>query len=205
MIGIVHFGLGNAAAVQNMLAKLGIGAKAMSSPDELRTASKLILPGVGSFDTGISRLQSSGLLPTLRDMVLVRKVPILGVCLGMQLMTRGSAEGVLPGLAWVQADTRRLEPMGMPRLRVPHMGWDVVRPAKQSPLIDDLPEDARFYFLHSYHVVCDDRADSLLKTPFGTADIDSGFQHDNIVGVQFHPEKSHRFGMWLFKSFAERA
>lgn len=205
MIGIVHFGLGNVGAVQNMLTKLGVRAKTISSPDELRTASKLILPGVGSFDTGITRLQSSGLLPTLRDLVLVRKVPILGICLGMQLMTRSSSEGTQPGLAWVHAETRRLDPMGVRGLRVPHMGWDVVRPAKQSPLIDDLPEDARFYFLHSYHVVCDDRADSLLRTPYGKVDIDSGFQHENIVGVQFHPEKSHRFGMWLFKSFAERA
>ena len=205
MIGIVRYGLGNVGAVQNMLAKVGIRVAAMSTPDELRGATKLILPGVGAFDTGISRLHASGLVPVLRELVVEQKKPLLGICLGMHLLTRGSTEGVMPGLGWVRAQTRRLDPGGVPGLRVPHMGWDFVTPAKRSALIEDMPEDARFYFLHSYYVTCDDPADSLLKTPYGITEIDSGFQHENIVGVQFHPEKSHRFGMWLLKRFAECA
>lgn len=205
MIVIVDYRTGNLKSISNMLKKIGVRSAITSSPDDIRQARKLIMPGIGAFDAGMARLMESGLIPVLSEKVLHEKTPLLGICLGMQLMTRGSEEGVLPGLGWIQATTRRFDRAADPELRVPHMGWNVTRPAKESALLRQCPEEARFYFTHSYYVHCENPGDRLLTVRHGGTTFDAGFEHGNLMGVQFHPEKSHRFGMWFLKNFAERS
>jgi len=203
MITIVDYRIGNLNSIGNMLKKIGAPAVVTSSADDLRRAQKLIMPGIGAFDAGMNRLMDSGLIPILTERVMVDKTPTLGICLGMQLMTRGSEEGQLPGLGWIQATTRRFDRTIDPALTIPHMGWNVVKPVKQSRVLDDCPEEPRFYFTHSYYVHCEDPEDRLLSVEHGALSFDAGFEHGNLIGVQFHPEKSHRFGMWFLKNFAE--
>jgi glutamine amidotransferase len=202
-ITIVDYGVGNVGSIQNMLKKVGARSVVASSSDEILRATKLILPGVGAFDAGMDTLARSGLLDSLNRKALEEKTPVLGLCLGMQLMTRGSQEGKLPGLGWVDADTCKFDAAAASGLKVPHMGWNLVAPAKQSPILKGFSPDTRFYFVHSYYVRCDDEADPLLKSAYGGVSFDAAFQHQNLFGVQFHPEKSHRFGMWLLKNFTE--
>jgi imidazole glycerol-phosphate synthase subunit HisH len=202
-ITIVDYGIGNVGSIQNMLKKIGARSVVASSTDQILEAKKLILPGVGAFDAGMSALARSGVVEALNRKALEERIPVLGLCLGMQLMTRGSQEGTLPGLGWVQADTVKFDASASPGMKVPHMGWNLVAPAKESPILKAYPADARFYFVHSYYVRCEDRADPLLKAEYGTTSFDAAFQHKNLLGFQFHPEKSHRYGMWLLKNFAE--
>jgi imidazole glycerol-phosphate synthase subunit HisH len=201
LITIVDYGTSNLGSIQNMIRKIGGRSVVASRPEQLRAADKIIIPGVGAFDAGMRKLTESGMVPVLNRKVLQDQVPVLGVCLGMQLMTRGSHEGELEGLGWVPAFTRRFD--GEAGLRVPHMGWNLVRARKQIPLLASMPAEARFYFAHSYCVACDDPADVLLETDYGPVCFTSGFQRANILGAQFHPEKSHRFGMWLLRNFME--
>jgi imidazole glycerol-phosphate synthase subunit HisH len=203
MITIVDYRTGNLKSISNMLTKIGVPSTIASSADAIRAARKLIMPGIGAFDAGMSRLMESGLIPLLNDKVLVERTPLLGICLGMQLMTRASEEGVLPGLGWIEATTCRFDRAADPTLKVPHMGWNVARPAKDSPLLRNSPGELRFYFTHSYFVRCDHAEDRLLTVRHGDTVFDAGFAHGNMMGVQFHPEKSHRFGMWFLKNFAE--
>jgi glutamine amidotransferase len=202
MIAIVDVGLGNAGSIANMLRVVGAEAVRTADPAVVARAERFILPGVGAFDTGMTRLEASGLLPLLRRRVIEERVPVLGICLGMQLMTRSSGEGRLPGLGWVAADTRRfVAPPGVP-LRIPHMGWNHVDFRPGCALAAGMPPEPRFYFVHSYHVVLDDEpADWLSRTSHGGPFI-SGFARGNVFGVQFHPEKSHTFGMQLLRNFA---
>lgn len=200
-ITIVDYGVGNVGSIQNMLKKVGTHSVVSSNPDQILEATKLILPGVGAFDAGMDALRKSGLVEALNYQALQRKVPVIGLCLGMQLMTERSEEGSLPGLGWVRAHTVRFATA--PGLKIPHMGWNLVTPEKPSEVLKQFPGGARFYFVHSYHVVCDDPSDSLLSATYGPTRFAAGFQHENLIGVQFHPEKSHRFGMWLLKNFAE--
>lgn len=202
-ITIVDYGVGNVGSIQNMLKKVGSPSLIGSSPDDIRRATKLILPGVGAFDAGMEHLSSSGLRPALEHKALVEKVPVIGLCLGMQLMTRGSEEGRLPGLGWIDADACKFDTAADASLKVPHMGWNAVARAKASPILNDFSPDTRFYFVHSYYIRCANRQDALLTARYGSVDFDAGFQHGNLYGVQFHPEKSHRFGMWLLKNFTE--
>jgi glutamine amidotransferase len=204
VITIVDYRTGNLNSIRNMLHKIGVPAEVTASPEAIGRARKLIIPGIGAFDAGMARLMESGLIPLLNQKVLVDKIPMLGICLGMQLMTRGSEEGVLPGLGWIEAATRRFNRAEDPSLKVPHMGWNVATPAKDSPLLDQHPPEARFYFTHSYYVRCEHAEDRLLTVRHGATVFDAAFEHGNIMGVQFHPEKSHRFGMWFLKNFAER-
>ncbi|MDP2318081.1 MAG: imidazole glycerol phosphate synthase subunit HisH [Acidobacteriota bacterium] len=201
MIVIVDYGLGNLASVKNMLLKAGATAQISSDPDAIRAASRLVLPGVGAFDHGMSNLAERGLTAVLNDAVLARHVPILGICLGMQLMSRGSEEGIKPGLGWVAADTVRFDfASEVKPPRIPHMGWNTVTKAHDTFMSDPLPDDARFYFVHSYHVRCDDPADVALTTRYGTEMV-AAVVKGNIAGTQFHPEKSHNFGLTLLRSF----
>lgn len=201
MIAIVDLGLGNAASIANILRHIGISGVRTAAADEIKRANRLILPGVGAFDEGMRRLNASGLVPLLEDRVR-EGVPVLGICLGMQLMTRRSEEGKLPGLGWVKADTRRFAFDAGTGLRVPHMGWNEVSFRSGAPLGRELNEHARFYFVHSYHVVLDRPAeDFTCHTTYGYEFV-SGFQVGNVLGVQFHPEKSHRFGMQLYRNFS---
>jgi imidazole glycerol-phosphate synthase subunit HisH len=202
MITIVDYGMGNLGSIRNMLKKIGVDSEVTADARSIAAASKLILPGVGAFDAGMDNLERSGLIPALNERVLQARVPTLGICLGMQLMTRSSDEGQRNGLGWVDAESLRFCPADA-SLKVPHMGWNRVLPARSSPLTDGLPEEPRFYFVHSFYVRCRNESDVLLTTPYGDA-FHSAFQSGNVAGVQFHPEKSHKFGMCLLRNFAER-
>lgn len=200
MISIVNYGMGNLGSVFNMLKRIGVVAEIVDSPDKLKSAQKILLPGVGAFDQAMQRINEGGFREMLDQKALVEKVPILGICLGMQLLTRGSEEGRLPGLGWIAAETIRFP--SLPGLKIPHMGWNVVKPATPSKLTSDLPDECRFYFVHSYYVRVDKEENSILKCHYGLI-FDAAIQHENIYGAQFHPEKSHKFGMQLLKNFAE--
>lgn len=199
---IIDYGLCNLGSMANMLKK--IGAKVAISPDPLiiGKAEKLILPGLGSFDQGMKNLQSHGLVEVLNKRVLEDKVPILGVCLGMQLLSKRSEEGQLTGLGWLDAETVRFKFGPQEKeLKIPHMGWNTVKVCKNTNLFDGIEKEPRFYFVHSYHVVCANEKDVLTKSAHGYEFV-SAFVKDNITGVQFHPEKSHKFGMIFLRNWA---
>jgi len=199
MITIVDYGMGNLGSIVNMFKRIGCETQVTSEPGKLQDAGKILLPGVGSFDKAIQRINDSGLREVLDERVLQDKIPVLGICLGMQLLTNGSEEGVLPGLGWIKASCKKF-PVTT-GLKVPHMGWNIVRPSNESPLIRELPEESRYYFVHSYYVSVEDGRDSMLTTTYGIQ-FDSAIQHGNIFGAQFHPEKSHKFGMQFLQGFA---
>jgi len=202
MIVIVDYKMGNIGSILNMLKKIGIPSTISSDPKEIMAAEKLILPGVGSFDNGMSNLERSGLLPVLNEKVLNGKTPVLGICLGMQLLTRKSEEGRSSGLGWIAADTVRFQ-FGADKqgLKIPHMGWNSVSFIRGSRISSGL-EEPRFYFVHSFPVRCDRDENILGRTIYGY-EFASAIYKDNIIGVQFHPEKSHRFGLTLFRNFAQ--
>ncbi len=201
MIVIIDYGVGNLGSIQNMLRKTGTEAIVSKEPGAVEKADKLILPGVGAFDTAMKSLEASGLVPVLKKRVISDETPLLGICLGMQLLTRGSTEGKTQGLGWVDAETVRFENCG---LKVPHMGWNTVTIQRDDPLFRDMYPEPRFYFVHSYYVRCADNGNVLTTTSYGH-DFCSSLAQGNIRGVQFHPEKSHKFGMKLLKNFAEMA
>lgn len=201
MITIVNYGLGNLGSIKNMLKKAGFESIITSDVNEISQARKLILPGVGSFDRGMSNINGMGLRPVLDKKATVEKIPVLGICLGMQLMCGGSDEGVLKGLGWIPADVIKFS-FDDKSLKVPHMGWNTVRVSNVNPLADDAGEENRFYFVHSYYAKVRNENNSFLKTNYGF-EFDSGICMDNLYGVQFHPEKSHRFGLGLLRKFAE--
>ncbi len=199
MITIIDYGLGNLGSIYNMFTRIRVPVQITSDLGVIADADKILLPGVGAFDNAMRRINGSGMREVLDRKALTDHIPILGICLGMQLLTRGSEEGTLEGLGWVAAQTKRIP--AAPGLKVPHMGWNVVIPSRPSHLTDNLPDDARFYFVHTYCVHVDNREDSILTAHHGI-DFDAAVQVDNIYGAQFHPEKSHRFGMQLFRNFA---
>jgi len=205
MIAIVDYNMGNLGSIGNMLRKIGVESVVTSDHEEISQASKLILPGVGAFDSGMESLENAGLDKLLAEMVLQRKTPILGICLGMQMMTRRSEEGDRPGLGWLQADTVRFKfDPDNEKLKIPHMGWNVAYPRRCDSLFNGLADtdQAAFYFVHSYHVVCDSDADVLASAEHGYR-FACAVERGNISAVQFHPEKSHRYGMRFLKNFAE--
>lgn len=201
MITIVDYGVGNIQALLNMLDHLGVEAQASAAPDAIATAEKLILPGVGAFDKAMMALNAGGLIPALEYAALQQRVPVLGICLGMQLLARHSAEGTLAGLGWIAADVRRIEVPHGSELKVPHMGWGEIEPIRLSPLFLLTGALERFYFVHGYHVVCEDPSDVLATVNYGQR-LCCAVNRGNVWGVQFHPEKSHRFGMRLLSAFA---
>jgi len=201
MVIIVDYGVGNLASIANMARKAGTDCVISSEPAVVAAADKLILPGVGAFDHGMANLEERGLVPALNESAMRRRVPTLGLCLGMQLMGRGSAEGGRPGLRWLAADSVRFRFPGDPgALKVPHMGWNYIQPAAPAALIDGLPPEPRFYFVHSYHLACDEPSDVMCWTRYGER-FASGIHRDNLWGTQFHPEKSHSFGLALLRNF----
>ncbi len=199
-IVIVDYGLGNTGSILNMLRHLEIDAAISNSIDEIKKAKRLILPGVGAFDHGMKNLISSGIGEVLTEMVMAKKIPVLGICLGMQLMTLRSSEGMATGMGWINASTIGFDRDIAVKLRVPHTGWNTVEIKKENDLLKDMPDDSRFYFVHSYHLQCHDKTLAAGRTHYGEW-FDSVIAHENIFGCQFHPEKSHRFGMKIFENF----
>lgn len=199
---IVDYGMGNAGSIVNMLKRVGVAARVSSSAAEIAESERLILPGVGAFDTGMQHLHDSGLVDVLNRKVLQDRVPTLGICLGMQLLMRSSQEGRQPGLGWIAGVTVGFPSNTLSDLKVPHMGWNTVQVCRNDSLFRGLEQGARFYFVHSYHVICDRDQDVLAWTTHGVR-FASSVQQGNIVGTQFHPEKSHRFGMHLLKNFID--
>ena len=197
-LAIVNYRSCNCASIQNIIYRLGREAIIADDADDLRDVWGLILPGVGSFDAGVDNLERYGFSKCLLELVLGEKMPILGICLGMQLMAQSSEEGVKPGLGWVNGRLKKFQTADLP---VPHMGWNVVHPTKKTALFE-LDEESRFYFVHSYYLELDNPADAMTLTPYGL-DFVSSFNTDNIFGVQFHPEKSHRYGMKMIGRFLE--
>lgn len=200
MIAIVDYDIGNIAAVSNMLMRLGIRSVVTSSAQEIEQASKIILPGNGSFDACMKNLRESGLVPVLEEKVLCQKTPLLGICVGAQMLGVTSAEGDEPGLGWLDMQVNKFP--AMDGLRVPHMGWNEVwAKNRENPLLQNMEEEARFYFVHSYYMVPRNPDEIMLLAKYGI-EFAAGVSRDNIAGVQFHPEKSHRFGKQLLNSFA---
>ncbi len=202
MIIILDVGIGNVCSVLNMLRRAGGSAKISADVSDIASASAFILPGVGSFDNGMEKLTGSDFFETFKDKVLVDKTPILGICLGMQLLFNASEEGESKGLGWLDGKIKKFDFQGNHQLKIPHMGWNVVKPINQRALFLDMPDEARFYFVHSFHVTCEDSNDISAEAHYGYPFVCS-VARDNIFGVQFHPEKSHRFGLALFKNFLE--
>lgn len=203
MIAIVHYGLGNVHAIADIYKRLGIPATLATTERDLRDADRIILPGVGAFDWAMTRLNESGLREALEQSVLTERKPLLGICVGMQMLARNSEEGKLEGLGWVEGAVRKFDVSAFShKTHLPHMGWNDVRACRSSGLLDELGSNARFYFLHSYYFAAGSQDDVLAVTDYqGT--FASGVSTGNVYGVQFHPEKSHQWGIKLLKNFAE--
>ena len=200
MIIIVDYRLGNPGSVLNMLNYLGVDAEITSDADKIRNADKLILSGVGSFDAGMQNLNEMGLTDVLNTKVLDEKTPVLGICLGMQLMCTRSEEGYGTGLGWIDAETVKFTDKN---LRIPHMMWKNIRILKESLLFNDSGTNPKFYFAHSFYVKTKSFENVVATTNYGIEFV-SVVEKNNIIGVQFHPEKSHRYGMELLKNFSEK-
>ncbi|MCD4795132.1 MAG: imidazole glycerol phosphate synthase subunit HisH [Bacteroidales bacterium] len=203
MLTIIDYKAGNVRSIQNMLKKIGYKSIISGKIEDIEQSEKLILPGVGSFDYGMEQLENSGLIPILNKKVLEDKNPILGICLGVQLFTKSSEEGQKKGLAWFDAETVAFDKNKLPKnYKIPHMGWNEIEYNKQSKLFRNMPDDARFYFVHSYHLKSNNEEDISAKTIYGY-EFTVGLEKDNITGIQFHPEKSHKFGMQVLRNFIE--
>jgi glutamine amidotransferase len=202
MIAIIDYGLGNLSSVLNMHRRLGINAVITSDHNEIKSASKLILPGVGHFKKGMDNLNQSGLKSLLDELVLQQKKPILGICLGAQLLTKHSEEGDVDGLGWVDATTVKFKQDKLNGLKVPHMGWSDISVKKNNTIFSMLPAEPRFYHVHSYHFLFEDLSEIIATATYGY-EFACAFQKDNIYGAQFHPEKSHKFGMKVLENFSK--
>lgn len=203
-VHIVDYGLGNLGSIVNMFRRLGIGAKLTSDPDDIMTAEHILIPGVGAFGQGMRNLHERNLVDVLNKKVVDMKTPTLGICLGMQLMTEGSDESPEKGLGWIKGRTVAMRALAKPeeKLKFPHIGWSYIDPVREHFLNDSLPEDPRLYFVHSYMVQCADQSDTLATCDYGSLNVTAMLARGNILGVQGHPEKSHKFGMQLLKNFS---
>ncbi len=202
MVHIVDYGACNVGSIRNMLKKVGVETTVARSSDELRDAKSIVLPGVGAFDAGMERLEQSRMIDVLNEKAFEERVPILGICLGMQILTGESEEGERPGLGWIDARTVRFDFSAIEeRPRIPHMGWNTIRATREDELLAGFDTPPRFYFVHSYHVVCE-RPDDVIATCDYGFEFTSVVRRGNILGTQFHPEKSHRFGMKVLENFS---
>ncbi len=202
MVTIIDYGVGNLNSIKNMLKKIGVDSIISSQSGDIESADKLILPGIGSFEYGMKKLRGAEYYDILQQKVLQNKTPILGVCLGAQLLLNGSEEGEhVDGLGWIAGKAVRFDQSKMAEdFKVPHMGWNELQVKKESRLFTDMYPDQRYYFVHSYHMVCDQQADVLAESNYSYNFV-AAVEKQNVMGVQFHPEKSHKFGMKLYENF----
>ena len=201
-IAIIDYGMGNLRSVQKKLIRIGANVEILSDPKEILSSDKLVLPGVGHFYNGVKKLKESGVWDVLNQKVLIDKTPILGICLGMQLMAKHSEEGDVEGLGWFDADVIKFRIKDKLKYKVPHMGWNSINREKNNTLFNDIPDESMFYFVHSYYVRCNDDSDILSSTKYENK-FTSAIQKGNIFGTQFHPEKSHDIGERVLKNFVE--
>lgn len=202
MIAIIDYGMGNLGSVANMFKRIGVKALVTSNHEDIRKASKILLPGVGAFDSAMRKINETGLREVLDQRALVDKVPVLGICLGMQLLTDSSEEGVIPGLGWIKGKAFAFKGRVDKSLKIPHMGWNIAKVNNRNALTNDFQGELRYYFVHSYFIQAENPEHSMMKTSYGL-EYDSAISRENIFGAQFHPEKSHKFGMKLFENFAK--
>lgn len=200
MIAIIDYGIGNLGSIANMLKVIGEKSKITNDKDVIKAADGIILPGVGAFDAGMSKLNESGLVDTIKEEAAAGK-PILGICLGMQLLGRGSEEGELPGLSLIPFECKKFV-FEDNSLKVPHMGWDIVDFKQSHPILKNIEGQQRYYFVHSYYAVCDSESNALMTCDYGY-EFTAAVVKDNVIGMQFHPEKSHDFGMKIFSNFVD--
>ncbi|SRR5579883_326057 len=199
-ITIIDYGMGNLNSISNMLARLNIPSIITDQPDLICKATKLILPGIGAFDTAVKNIKERNLWDNIHSAVIDKKIPILGICLGMQLMTKSSEEGKQLGFGWINSDTKKISQNK--QYKVPHIGWNTVKPLKHQNFFVNYHDEIKFYFVHSYYVDCYQPEDIMAVTHYDKP-FTSAFQKNNIIGVQFHPEKSHAYGMAFLKNFYE--
>ena len=203
MIAIVNYGLGNIRAFVNVYERLHVPVAVAQTPGDLKGASKVILPGVGAFDHAMGKLNQSGMRDAIEKIVFDQRVPILGVCVGMQMLSSSSDEGKLPGLGWIDGTVRKFDTRCLSgKVHLPHMGWNTIDPKEGSGLLGEFTNGSRFYFLHSFYFECRNKMDSIAETDYGIR-FTSAVNRGNIYGVQFHPEKSHHWGIRLLKKFAD--
>jgi glutamine amidotransferase len=203
MITIIDYGLGNVLAFVNVYSRLNIPVVVAKSVDDFAHATKLILPGVGSFDHAMQQLNQSGMRQSIEQLVVQQNMPVLGICVGMQMLAKSSDEGKLQGLGWIDGAVKKFDVSKMPQgTNLPHMGWNDVMPVLDGGLFKGMEQDARFYFLHSYYFECRQQPNALAVTDYG-GNFTCAVHRENVYGVQFHPEKSHHFGTQLLKNFAE--
>lgn len=202
MIGIIDYGVGNIKAFANIYKNLNISFKIVKDISEFENITKLILPGVGSFDHAMTSLQNSGMREKLDELVLEKKIPVIGICVGMQMLAKSSEEGTLNGLGWIDGIVKKFDKSKIKNAPLPHMGWNNLKIEKKNKIFDNLEENPRYYFLHSYYFECENKEDVIATATYGEK-FDCMINHKNIYGIQCHPEKSHHNGMQLLKNFGE--
>jgi glutamine amidotransferase len=205
LIAVIDYGIGNVSSIVNMLKKLGVQASFAGNAEEIARADKIILPGVGAFDTGMQKLKANSLVDAIKKHALIEEKPLLGICLGMQMLGRRSEEGTEEGLNLISFENKRFVfDENNKFLKIPHMGWDIIElRLKNDPILNELEHIQRYYFVHSYHAVCDNEENILMTCDYGY-NFAAAVKRNNIYGVQFHPEKSHKFGMALLDNFVRR-
>lgn len=202
MIGIIDYGVGNIKAFTNIYKNLNIPFKIVKDISEFENITKLILPGVGSFDHAMTSLENSGMREKLDELVLEKKIPVIGICVGMQMLAKSSEEGTLNGLGWIDGIVKKFDKSKIKNAPLPHMGWNNLKIEKKNKIFDNLEENPRYYFLHSYYFECENKEDVIATATYGEK-FDCMINHKNIYGIQCHPEKSHHNGMQLLKNFGE--
>ncbi len=202
MIGVIDYGVGNVKSIVNMFKKIGVDVMLVNTPEQIYSVDKIVLPGVGSFDSAMIKLEKSGLISAIKKHALDNKKPLLGICLGMQMLGRNSEEGSLSGLDFIPFECRKFKFLDECKLKIPHMGWDVISLKRtEDLLIQNLGVTPRYYFVHSFYAVCDNEENILITCDYGI-EFTAAVKNGNIYGVQFHPEKSHKFGMAILVNFA---